>query len=71
MADETEAASTQKITKLPRAVHELRTGKGKTDVIDPGTVITDAIATKHKLDADTLKALVATGAVDVADVLTV
>jgi hypothetical protein len=71
MADETETASTQKITKMPRAVHELRTGKGKTDVIEPGTVITDAIAKKHGLDAETLKALKATGAVDVADVLTV
>ncbi len=71
MADETEAASTQKLVKMRRAVHELRTGKAKTDVIAPGTVITDAVATKHKLDEETLKALVETGAVDMAEVLTV
>ncbi len=71
MADETETAPTQKLVEMPRAVHELRTGKAAADVIEPGTVITEAIATRHKLDTKTLKALVATGAVDIAQVLTV
>ncbi|MBD8548009.1 hypothetical protein IFT82_14840 [Sphingomonas sp. CFBP 8760] len=70
MADETET-SPQKMVEMPRAVHELRTGKGPGNVIVPGTIITDAIAKKHKLDDETMLALIATGAVNVAEVLTV
>lgn len=75
MADQntsTAAATAKKprMVEMPRAVHELRTGKDADDVIEAGTIIDDDLAKKHKLTDAVLKDLKARGAVDTADVLT-
>lgn len=61
------ASTTPTIVKMARTVHELVTGS-KGQKLDPETFLTEDVATKHKLDSDTIKALVASGAVELVDV---
>jgi hypothetical protein len=69
MADTPPATDkTPTIVKMARAVHELVTGKKPTDVIAPGEFITETVAKKHSLDADTLAYLVGSGGVELVDV---
>ncbi len=67
------AASTAKkprMVEMPRAVHELRSGKAGDEVIEAGTIIDEEMAKKHKLTAPVMKDLVDRGAVEMAEVLT-
>jgi hypothetical protein len=69
MTDPTTAAPAPKMVKMPRARHELVTGPKPDQKIDAGEMITDELATKHKLSDKTLASLVETGAVELVDVL--
>jgi hypothetical protein len=71
MADEAAApAAKPKNVKMPRAVHEIVTGKKSDEKIDAGELITDDVAKEHKLSDAAIERLVATGAVALVDVLT-
>lgn len=71
MADEPATPTTGKITKvkLPRAVHEIITGKKPEEKIPAGEIITDEVAKKHSLSATEIKDFITTGAVDEVEVL--
>lgn len=73
MADETNQAAGKtaapKKVEMQRTVHEIVTGAKPDDRIDPGTLLTDDVTKKHKLDADTVKALTASGALETVEVL--
>ncbi|WP_230770687.1 hypothetical protein [Sphingomonas sp. Leaf4] len=72
-ADDTTTADTgttaPREEKLPRAVHELRTGPEPDDKIDGGTIITDELAAEHDLDDAQLEKLFGAGAIELVDVL--
>ena len=71
MADEAaEPATKPKNVKTPRAVHEIVTGKKADEKIDAGEIITGDVAKQHKLDDKALLRLIASGAIDLVDVLT-
>lgn len=69
MADE--PSTTTKITraKMPRAVHEIITGKKPEEKIPAGEIITDELAKKHSLSAAEIKHFITTGAIDEVEVL--
>lgn len=69
MADEANATAKVTKVKMPRAVHELRTGPKPEQMIASGTIIDDELAKKHKLGSDELKALEKSGAVELVEVL--
>lgn len=57
------------ITTMPRAVHELVTGKKPDEMIAAGTLITADLAKQHKLDGNALEALAASGAIEAVEVV--
>jgi len=70
MADEAAKPDAAPTTvKMPRTVHELRTGPKPEQMIKPKTVITDSIAQEHKLDSKEVDRLVGAGAIELVEVL--
>ena len=70
MADEAQKTDTApKAVKMPRAVHQLHTGPKPEQVIEPGTLITDEVAKKHKFDDQQLGRLQDAGAIELVDIL--
>lgn len=63
------AATTPTMTKVHRAVHELRTGPDVEDKIDAGSLLTDDVLKAHGLDDKTIDDLVGKGAIDFVEVL--
>lgn len=69
-ADETaDTSAAPREVKMPRAVHELRTGPEEDDRIDGGTIITEGLAIAHALGEADLKKLLDAGAIELVDVL--
>lgn len=62
-------AAAPTMVSMPRAVHELVTGPEPDAKIDAGTLITDDVAEEHGLEIEQLAALVASGAIELVDVL--
>ena len=70
MADEAPKSEVApKTVQMPRTVHELRTGPKPEQMIEPKTMITEAVAKEHKLDSKEVDRLVDTGAIELVDVL--
>lgn len=68
-AETAEAGAAPREVKMPRAVHELRTGPDADDKIDGGTIITEKLAGEHGLDETDLEKLLDAGAIELVDVL--
>ncbi|WP_294354050.1 hypothetical protein [uncultured Sphingomonas sp.] len=58
-----------KKVEMQRSVHEIITGPKPENVIEPGTLMTDDVTKKHTLDAKSIKALTASGALETVEVL--
>ena len=56
-------------SKMPRARHELVTGPDVDDKVAAGTLITDEVAQLYDLDDKTIARLVASGAIELVDVI--
>lgn len=62
-------AATPTMTKIHRAVHELRTGPGTDDKIEAGALLTAAVLESHHFDPKTVEQLVKSGAIGFVEVL--